>query len=271
MRHTVTFVCYGLMLAFGCSRARFAPVTHDGPTVVASISEEVNGDNASELPDSPDNSGTADANPIQENDTRNSSDETSTQEVDQNEVTIGGPNTNHKKDQKSSQSAKPSSSSGKNHGKNTSHKPADTESDSDSDEGACAKAVGVPLQKLKIAGRAHVTQVSSGEALLVRLTGNSNTLNLKLTSPGADAKISGLCLFVAGRQGKIKLESEANIGVISIKERGNQPQVIINLGENAAVDRMKVDLKGNHPTLTIQASDGFDCAKVSGPGITCQP
>jgi len=264
------------MVGSACVEARFSPIAGDTP-VSATVTEEPTGD----LPSSEDAVATAGSNSTAGSDAMGtppggfSGDDivdTAGSSVDDDSIleTASSTSPSDEIDQRSTEKGSGTSSDSSTIPPQEKGKGKDKKSGSGA-SGACSKALGIPAEKIKIAGSGKVVELTSSDALAVKLTGNKNTFKLKLESPGEGAKISGICIFIAGNLGQIKVESNASIGQIYVKQRGNQPRVSFKMGEGVSVDSIQTDLNGNKPSLTIEGAGSFDCSKVSGAGISCKP
>lgn len=143
------------------------------------------------------------------------------------------------------------------------------------DDAALAKACGKHFrgkakQIAMLSGEGGKVSVGPETVLAVRVSGNQRTLQLNFA---AGEKIAGLCVFAAGNQPRIAVNSALDMKALVYVARGNSTSGTIHFDGNS-VDESVIDLGGNSQTLAISGlgSEPCDSANVKGNGhmLTCE-
>ncbi|HYX32593.1 MAG TPA: hypothetical protein VE954_05735, partial [Oligoflexus sp.] len=95
----------------------------------------------------------------------------------------------------------------------------------DADAGACASIAGVNKDRVKVSGSQKSITLANQDAFALKVTGNQNKVHLKMSSDGPGAKVSAICIFIAGNQNNVTMDIGVSVGKIYIKARGNKALV----------------------------------------------
>lgn len=122
--------------------------------------------------------------------------------------------------------------------------------DTDTDAKDCAAATGVSAERVKVSGSDKNIALGPQDAFALKVTGNTNTVSLKLASAPATRRLAAVCLFLAGNQNQVNLDIGMVIGQIFIKARGNQAQVVGLVSKEGVIEQIRVDASGHQPSIT---------------------
>jgi hypothetical protein len=133
---------------------------------------------------------------------------------------------------------------------------------------ACAKLQGVSVDRVKVAGNQNNMSLTSSSVAAIKITGNQNSVSLMLAG-AADARLAGVCIFLAGNQARIDVDVGLNLERLVYVARGNQSHGELALSGNGTIGAMAVDLSGNGASLHISgdgAASICDAAQVRQKG-----
>jgi hypothetical protein len=116
--------------------------------------------------------------------------------------------------------------------------------------------------------------LSGKNPVYIKLTGNHPQVDLNIMGDGS-VSLPGLCIFVAGNQGSINVNTSIVIKSLYYSGRGNQSAGVINVLQGGSLPSIAADLAGNMATLLIGGPGSHVCpaSSLSGhsPSISCTP
>lgn len=140
------------------------------------------------------------------------------------------------------------------------------------DKAHCASSLETQAELIRVTGSQQNMTLASSSSILSRITGNLNELTLNLHSKSLTAKVSGLCLFIAGHENQALINIQVPLDTLEIKARGDQAVVRIVLEKGGKIGKINWDAKGNQPQLIIQgAAETYPCPQSVGKAqVKCQ-
>lgn len=137
----------------------------------------------------------------------------------------------------------------------------------DADAGACASVAGINKDRVKVSGNQKTLTMIPGDAFALKVTGNQNVVNLKMSGDGAGARVSAICLFLAGNQSHVTMDIGVAVGKIFIKARGNKALVEAAVGQDGVIESLQVDANGNQPSIVMKGEGKYPCDQEA---VSCQ-
>jgi hypothetical protein len=137
----------------------------------------------------------------------------------------------------------------------------------DADAGECAAAAGINKSRVKVSGNQKNLTMVPGDAFALKVTGNMNVVNLKMTGDAPGARVSAICLFLAGNQSHVTMDIGVSVGKIFIKARGNKALVEGSISKDGVIENLQVDANGNQPSIVMKGEGTYPCDQAS---VSCQ-
>jgi hypothetical protein len=124
------------------------------------------------------------------------------------------------------------------------------------------------------AGSNQRVELASSSVLLIRLNSSHLQLDLSL-GENSEQKLRGVCLFVTGNQSTVNLNLNLELEGLVMYMRGNQSNAKIHVNQDAALEQMLFDLRGNQQVAEVTGTGYYDCSHVILKGndssLTCKP
>lgn len=139
--------------------------------------------------------------------------------------------------------------------------------DGDADAGECASAAGINKTRVKVSGNQKNLTMAPGDAFALKVTGNQNVVNLKMTADAPGARVSAICLFLAGNQSHVTMDIGVTVGKIFIKARGNKALVEGSISKDGVIEALQVDANGNQPSILMKGEGTYPCDQAA---VSCQ-
>jgi hypothetical protein len=136
-------------------------------------------------------------------------------------------------------------------------------SNSDADAGDCAAIAGINKERVKVSGSQKSITLTPQDAFALKVTGNINLVNLKMTADAPGARLTAICLFLAGNQSHVTMDVGVTIGRIFIKARGNKALVEAAVSKDGVIENLQVDAKGNQPGIMLTGEGSYPCDHAS--------
>ncbi|WP_141736313.1 hypothetical protein [Oligoflexus tunisiensis] len=133
----------------------------------------------------------------------------------------------------------------------------------DADAGDCAANAGINKERVKVSGSQKSITLTPQDAFALKVTGNRNLVNLKMTADAPGARLSAICLFVTGNQGHVTMDVGVTVGKIFIKARGNQALVEAAVSKDGVIEDLQVDANGNQPGIVLTGEGTYPCNHTS--------
>lgn len=137
----------------------------------------------------------------------------------------------------------------------------------DADAGECASAAGINAGRVKVSGSQKNLTMAPGDAFALKVTGNQNVVNLKMTADAPGARVSAICLFLAGNQSHVTMDIGVTVGKIFIKARGNKALVEGSISKDGVIENLQVDANGNQPSILMKGEGTYPCDQAA---VSCQ-
>ncbi|HET9236287.1 MAG TPA: hypothetical protein VFO10_03490 [Oligoflexus sp.] len=137
----------------------------------------------------------------------------------------------------------------------------------DADAGECASAAGINKSRVKVSGNQKSLTMAPGDAFALKVTGNQNVVNLKMTGDAPGARVSAICLFLAGNQSHVTMDIGVSVGRIFIKARGNKALVEGSISKDGVIENLQVDANGNQPSIVMKGEGTYPCDQAA---VSCQ-
>lgn len=137
----------------------------------------------------------------------------------------------------------------------------------DADAGECAAAAGINKTRVKVSGNQKSLTMVPGDAFALKVTGNQNVVNLKMTGDAPGARVSAICLFLAGNQSHVTMDIGVSVGKIFIKARGNKALVEGAISKDGVIENLQVDANGNQPSIVLKGEGTYPCDQAA---VSCQ-
>lgn len=137
----------------------------------------------------------------------------------------------------------------------------------DAEAGECAGVAGINKDRVKVSGNQKTLTMVPGDAFALKVTGNQNTVNLKMSGDAPGAKVSAICLFLAGNQSHVTMDVGVTVGKIYIKARGNKALVEAAVSKDGVIQGLQVDANGNQPSIIMKGEGSYPCDQAA---VTCQ-
>lgn len=137
----------------------------------------------------------------------------------------------------------------------------------DADAGECAAAAGINKSRVKVSGNQKNLTMVPGDAFALKVTGNMNVVNLKMTGDAPGARVSAICLFLAGNQSHVTMDIGVSVGKVFIKARGNKALVEGSISKDGVIENLQVDANGNQPSIVMKGEGTYPCDQAS---VSCQ-
>jgi hypothetical protein len=137
----------------------------------------------------------------------------------------------------------------------------------DADAGECAAAAGINKSRVKVSGNQKNLTMVPGDAFALKVTGNMNIVNLKMTGDAPGARVSAICLFLAGNQSHVTMDIGVSVGKIFIKDRGNKALVEGSISKDGVIENLQVDANGNQPSIVMKGEGTYPCDQAA---VSCQ-
>jgi hypothetical protein len=137
----------------------------------------------------------------------------------------------------------------------------------DADAGECASVAGINKDRVKVSGNQKTLTMIPGDAFALKVTGNQNAVNLKMSGDGAGARVSAICLFLAGNQSHVTMDIGVAVGRIFIKARGNKALVEAAVSKDGVIENLQVDANGNQPSIVMKGEGTYPCDLAA---VSCQ-
>ncbi len=139
--------------------------------------------------------------------------------------------------------------------------------DGDADAGDCATAAGINKDRVKVSGSQKTLTMTPSDAFALKVTGNQNLVNLKMSGDAPGASVSAICLFLAGNQSHVTMDIGVKVGKIFIKARGNKALVEAAVSKDGVIQALQVDANGNQPSIIMKGEGSYPCDQAA---VTCQ-
>lgn len=135
------------------------------------------------------------------------------------------------------------------------------------DAGECAAAAGINKSRVKVSGNQKTLTMVPGDAFALKVTGNQNAVHLKMTGDIPGARVSAICLFLAGNQSHVTMDIGVSVGKIFIKARGNKALVEGSISKDGVIENLQVDANGNQPSIVMKGEGTYPCDQAA---VSCQ-
>jgi hypothetical protein len=137
----------------------------------------------------------------------------------------------------------------------------------DADAGECATAAGINKDRVKVSGSQKSLTMEPSDAFALKVTGNQNLVNLKMSGDIPGARVSAICLFLAGNQSHVTMDIGVAVGKIFIKARGNKALVEAAVSKDGVIESLAVDANGNQPSIVMKGEGSYPCDQAA---VSCQ-
>lgn len=140
----------------------------------------------------------------------------------------------------------------------------DHESPSQGEVLACAKNLGLSVDRLVIAGKRTKTKIESDKGLLLKITGNQSKVDLTLKGQ----VIRGICVVMRGNRGQVNLTMKAEVKAAYMDIAGHQNQIQIDVvkDEGMISGGFSARLRGNRNRLKVMGLGVHPCPMVDSQG-----
>jgi len=139
----------------------------------------------------------------------------------------------------------------------------------DTEGSDCAVSAGIARDRVKVSGSQKSLTLAPQEAFALKVTGNTNQVNLKMTSETPGARIAAICLFVTGNQSHVTMDIGVTVGKIFVKARGNKALVEATVSKDGVIETLQVDAAGNQPSIVMRGEGSYPCEQV-GASVSCE-
>jgi len=121
----------------------------------------------------------------------------------------------------------------------------------------CGRQFGRNVDRIVIAGRHRSVTLSASTVVAVKVVGNQNAVTINVDSSATAA--SGVCIFAAGNQPKVKVEvkSGCKLGKVYYKGRGNQSYAHVEVEAQGKLEAVEADLNGHKAAFAISGAGSY--------------
>ncbi len=130
---------------------------------------------------------------------------------------------------------------------------------------ACARLAGVDEKRLVVAGSKQDVLLNPTNVIVAKIVGNQNRLVLNLKGDG-ETSLAGICLFLAGNQASVEVQTTMPVSRLLYTARGNQSNGMITASEGGDVRDMVVDMSGHGGVATVSGVKSCPQPKLKGSG-----
>ncbi len=139
------------------------------------------------------------------------------------------------------------------------------------DLGDCAAKLGVPVDRIVVAGNQSDIKLSPEQALAIRITGNMSRVRVEVA---AGHPIKGICAVLRGNLAQLEMSIGAKVDKVHYSGGGNLSSGEINIAEGGSMGEIDLSMKGNGPSLSISGAAGsYTCPANPNPDhatVKCQ-
>lgn len=139
----------------------------------------------------------------------------------------------------------------------------------DADAGACAAVAGLNKDRVKVNGSQKTVTLSPQDAFALKVSGNANQVNLKMSADAPGARLSAICLFLNGNQSHVTMDIGVAVGRIFIKARGNKALVEAAVSKDGGIENLQVDASGNQPRIVMRGEGKYPCDQID-TSVSCE-
>jgi hypothetical protein len=139
---------------------------------------------------------------------------------------------------------------------------------------ACAPALrnlGKSMTVISVHESNSAISISPNSVIALKITGDRNKVVLDLDQ---ETPLLGVCFFLAGHENELQFSTASSVKALAIVETGDQAKAQIVLTGGSS-ESLSVDLRGNHPTLSIQGVSAELCdiarPRSTRANFSCQP
>lgn len=142
----------------------------------------------------------------------------------------------------------------------------DTKGDDDDQE--CAEISGVAMEHIKVTGDQKHIELSQGQALAVKVTGNHSVVDIDLKALAPTDLVKAICVIVRGNTNIVNIGIANHVGLIYVNTRGNSPVVTIKTLKGSVIDEIKLNNRSSKGPELFLEGEGMISYDKANAGIS---